>query len=146
MAEKQVLVIGGGVAGATTALELAEQGVPVHLVERDDFLGGHAAWLACKAVDECLKCNGCLSEPRLAALPGHPLVTVHRRAEVKSLGAVDGGYQAVITQRPAYIDPERCTACGLCLEACPALEEVAIRLPRLAAESPRLAIDPAQCL
>eukprot|EP01022_Parablepharisma_sp_SALTPOND_P004936 TRINITY_DN12131_c0_g1_i1.p2 TRINITY_DN12131_c0_g1~~TRINITY_DN12131_c0_g1_i1.p2 ORF type:complete len:410 (+),score=170.93 TRINITY_DN12131_c0_g1_i1:2210-3439(+) len=146
MADKQVLVIGGGVAGATAALELAEQGVPVHLVERDDFLGGHAAWLACKAVDQCLKCNGCLSEPRLAATAGHPLITVHRRAEVSSLVAIEGRYQAVIAQRPAYIDPERCTACGLCLEACPALEDGAIRLPRLAAEAPRLAIDPEHCL
>ncbi|MCF8033350.1 MAG: FAD-dependent oxidoreductase [Desulfarculaceae bacterium] len=146
MAEKRVLVIGGGVAGATAALELAEQGVPVDLVERDDFLGGHAAWLACKAVDQCLKCNGCLSEPRLTATAGHPLISLHRRAEVQSLTATEQGYQAVVCQRPAYIDPERCTACGLCLEACPALEDGAIRLPRLAAESPRLAIDPEQCL
>ncbi|MCB2228130.1 MAG: FAD-dependent oxidoreductase [Desulfarculaceae bacterium] len=146
MAEKQVLVIGGGVAGATAALELAGQGVPVHLVERDDFLGGHAAWLACKAAEQCLKCNGCVSEPRLAALPGHPLITVHRRAEVKRLSESGGGFRALIAQRPAYIDQERCTACGLCLEACPALEDGAIRRPRLAAEAPRLAIDPEQCL
>jgi heterodisulfide reductase subunit A len=146
ISEKQVLVIGGGVAGATVALELADQGVRVHLVERDDFLGGHAASLACKATDQCLKCNGCLSEPRLAALPGHPLITLHRGAEVKSLTSGEDGYQAVIAQRPAYIDPESCTACGLCLEACPALEDGAIRRPRLAAEAPRLAIDPEVCL
>ncbi len=144
--DKQVLVIGGGVAGATAALDLAEQGVAVHLVERDDFLGGKAAQLACKALDNCLKCNGCLAEPRLAALTSHPLITLHRASTVSSLAKVGEGYQAVIETRPAYIDPERCTACGLCLKACPEAEAGAIRRPRLAAEAPRLAIDPDACL
>jgi len=144
--KKQVLVIGGGVAGATTALDLAEQGVAVHLVERDDFLGGRAAQLACKALDSCLKCNGCLAEPRLAALTSHPLITLHRASTVANLTGFDGGYQAVIDTRPAYIDAERCTACGLCLEACPEVEAGAIRAPRLAAEAPRLAIDETACL
>ena len=144
--KKQVLVIGGGVAGATTALDLAEQGVAVHLVERDDFLGGRAAQLACKALDSCLKCNGCLAEPRLAALTSHPLITLHRASQVANLTRFDGGYQAVINTRPAYIDAERCTACGLCLEACPEVEGGAIRTPRLAAEAPRLAIDETACL
>ncbi|MFH2127816.1 MAG: FAD-dependent oxidoreductase, partial [Pseudomonadota bacterium] len=144
--KKQVLVIGGGVAGATTALDLAEQGVAVHLVERDDFLGGRAAQLACKALDSCLKCNGCLAEPRLAALTSHPLITLHRASQVSNLTGFNGGYQAVIDTRPAYIDAERCNACGLCLEACPEVEAGAIRTPRLAAEAPRLAIDETACL
>lgn len=143
---KRVLVIGGGVAGATTALDLAEQGVAVHLVERDDFLGGRAAQLACKALDSCLKCNGCLAEPRLAALTSHPLIILHRASQVANLTGLGGGYQAVIDTRPAYIDAERCTACGLCLEACPEVEAGAIRTPRLAAEAPRLAIDETTCL
>ncbi|MBI4799362.1 MAG: FAD-dependent oxidoreductase [Desulfarculus sp.] len=71
--DKSVLVIGGGLAGITAALELSGQGVRVALAEKDDFLGGQAARLACKALDTCQKCNGCLAEPRLAAVLSHPL-------------------------------------------------------------------------
>lgn len=144
--EKQVLVIGGGVAGVSAALELAAAGVAVHLVERDDFIGGRAAGLACKALDACQKCNSCLAEPRLAQVLGEPLVTIHRRSTVSGLVRRNGDFEAMLSQRPAYIAASRCTGCGLCLEACPALAEGAIRLPRLAAEAPRLAIDPAACL
>ncbi|MEW5912180.1 MAG: FAD-dependent oxidoreductase [Thermodesulfobacteriota bacterium] len=144
--DKQVLVIGGGIAGASAALDLAAQGVAVHLVERDDFIGGRAAQLACKALDACQKCNACLSEPRLAAVLAEPLVTIHRRAIVQGISRTNGDFEVLLSLRPAYLDPQRCTGCGLCLEACPALDEGAIRRPLLAAEAPRLAIAPAACL
>ncbi|MBW2285185.1 MAG: FAD-dependent oxidoreductase, partial [Deltaproteobacteria bacterium] len=57
--QKRVLVIGGGVAGLTAALELSRMGVDTRLVENGVFPGGHGAYLACKATDRCLKCNGC---------------------------------------------------------------------------------------
>ncbi|RJX34913.1 MAG: CoB--CoM heterodisulfide reductase iron-sulfur subunit A family protein [Desulfarculus sp.] len=144
--DKQVLVIGGGIAGASAALELAAQGVAVHLVERDDFIGGRAAQLACKALDACQKCNSCLAEPRLAAVLAEPRVSIHRRATVQGLNRTNGDFEVVLSLRPAYLDPGRCTGCGLCLAACPALAEGAIRRPLLAAEAPLLAIDPAACL
>ncbi len=141
-----VLVIGGGVAGATAALELAAQGAEVTLVEKDDFLGGHAARLACKALEACQKCNGCLSEARLAELLESPRVRLLRRATVSGLERRGDGFLASIDQRPAYIDPQRCTGCGICRERCPAAEEGALRSPLLAGDLPRLAIDPAVCL
>ncbi len=144
--DKQILVIGGGIAGCSTALELAGQGAKVDLVEKEDFMGGHAARLACKAIDACLKCNSCLAEPRLLQVLSEPAITLHRRATMSALARVNGGFEAVLHQRPAYVDPGCCNGCGLCLQVCPALEEGAIKGPALAAELPRLAIDPAACL
>ena len=57
-----VLILGGGIAGLTAAQELARMRVGVHLIEKDPFIGGHAANLTCKATDRCIKCNHCLVE------------------------------------------------------------------------------------
>jgi len=73
---KQVLVIGGGIAGVTAALDLAEAGTRVVLVEKEEAIGGQAAHLACMALDKCQKCNGCLVEPRLARALAHPGLTL----------------------------------------------------------------------
>lgn len=145
-AERGVLVVGGGLAGATAALELAGQGVPVTLVEKGDFLGGWAARLACKALEACQKCNVCLAAPRLEALLEHPGIRCLRRAQVVELARKGHGFRAKIRQRPAYIDPERCTGCGLCLRQCPASADGAIRRAILPGDQPRLALDPSRCL
>ncbi len=146
MNDGRVLILGGGIAGATAAVSLAGAGVPVTLVEKDDFLGGFAARLACKALDSCQKCNGCLAEPRLAALMTTPGIDILRRAQVRELTQGDNGFLARVAQRPAYIDPERCTGCGICLQKCPAAAEGALRRPLLVGDRPPLAIDPAACL
>ncbi|MBU1740923.1 MAG: FAD-dependent oxidoreductase, partial [Proteobacteria bacterium] len=111
--QKTVLVLGGGIAGASAALALAREGVKVRVVERDDFLGGHAARLTCKATDDCLKCNGCLVEPRLSELMARPDIDVHLRTTVTAVRREGDGYQVTLERRPTYIDPERCTDCGL---------------------------------
>ena len=80
MAQKTVAVVGGGVAGAAAALELARAGARVELVEQDDYLGGHAARLACKALEDCQGCNGCLAESRLREVLEHPGVRIRRRS------------------------------------------------------------------
>lgn len=141
-----VLVVGGGVTGATAALELSAAGLKVALVEKDDFMGGHAAHLACKALDQCQKCNVCLAEPRLAAVLEDPNVEIYRRSQVTALEPKDGGYLVRLAQRPAYIDPGSCTACGKCLEVCPEAEAGAIRRAPLPGDLPRLALDPQHCL
>lgn len=146
MAEKRVLVLGGGIAGVTAALDIAEAGVAVTLVEKDDFLGGHTAGLACKALDACQHCNVCLSEPRFSQVLTHPGITILLRASLQSLERVRQSLRAHILQRPAYIDPARCTGCGLCLQSCPIAAESALRRPSLPGQRPLLAIDPRVCL
>jgi heterodisulfide reductase subunit A len=146
VSQKSVLVLGGGIAGASAALDLAREGVRVLVVEQDDFPGGHAARLACKATDDCLKCNGCLVEPRLADLMSHPGIDLYLRTGLKSVTRDGSGYEVTLTRRPAYIDPERCTDCGLCLTKCPLADQGAIRRTSLPGQRPRLAIDPAVCV
>ncbi len=144
--DKTVLVLGGGIAGASAALALAREGVKVRVVEQDDFLGGHAARLTCKAADDCLKCNGCLVEPRLAELMSRPDIDILLRSTLTGVQREGDGWQVTLERRPAYIDPERCTDCGLCLAKCPVADQGAIRRAPLAGHRPRLAIDPAVCV
>lgn len=144
--DKTVVVVGGGIAGASAALGLADQGARVLVLERDDFVGGHAALLACKAIDECQRCNGCLVRPRLSALLNHPRVQVIRRTEVTAIERDQGSLAIKAVQRPAYIDADACTGCGICIESCPAVEEGALKRPSFAGDPVQLAIDPESCL
>jgi heterodisulfide reductase subunit A len=142
--DKTVVVIGGGITGTSVALDLARAGVRVELVEKDDFIGGHAAQLACKAVDDCQSCNVCLAEPRLRELLQHPNIKIRRRSQVRQVTPHTPGFALSLEERPAYIDPNSCTGCGLCLERCP--EEGSLRRPSLPADLPHLAVDPEHCL
>lgn len=144
LSDKTVAVIGGGITGASAALDLARAGVRVELVEKDDFIGGHAAHLACKALDDCQSCNVCLAEPRLRDLLQHPLVNIRRRSQVRQVSPQGASFLLSIEERPAYIDPDSCTGCGLCLEQCP--EKGALRRPSLPGDLPHLAVDPERCL
>lgn len=141
-----VLVIGAGVAGISAALHLADQGQAVTVVERDDFVGGHAVRLGCKAVDDCQRCNVCLLPDRLQRFLNHPGINLLTRGQVQAITREGHGFQARVQQRPAIIDPERCDDCGLCLSQCPAAEEGALRRPAWANQRPTLAVDPAACL
>jgi heterodisulfide reductase subunit A len=77
MSQKKVLVVGGGIGGLTAALALARAGLAVDLVERAPAPGGHAAQLACKAVEACVKCGACTVEEALAAAMGHADIHLH---------------------------------------------------------------------
>ena len=92
-ADKTILVLGGGIAGVTAALDLAEYGCKVLLVEKEDRIGGNAGHLACMALDKCQKCNGCLAEPRLAKVLAHPGVEVLTGTRVKALAKNGQGYK-----------------------------------------------------
>ena len=82
---KKVMIIGGGIAGLTAARELARQDIRVELVEKADFLGGHAIQYACKATDECQQCGACKVESTLKDVVESPNITVHLATEVKSI-------------------------------------------------------------
>jgi heterodisulfide reductase subunit A len=84
MTDHRVLIIGGGIGGLTAARSLAPFGIRVDLVERNPFLGGHAARLSCKATDRCVKCGACLVEEALAAVASDPRITVHTDCRVEA--------------------------------------------------------------
>lgn len=103
LSEKRVLVLGGGIAGVTVALELMEQGVEVVLAERRNRIGGYAAHIACKALESCQSCNGCLVEPRLVKALTSPALQLHLGWEPTSIERENGSY--ITTLGPGREDP-----------------------------------------
>ncbi len=106
---KKVMVIGGGIAGLTAAWELAGLGAQVALVEKADFLGGHAIQYACKATDECLHCGACAVESMLKNVVNEPSITVHLATEVASIHK-NGNFKASLKKIKAAKDLKACEA------------------------------------
>ncbi|NOQ55056.1 MAG: FAD-dependent oxidoreductase, partial [Thermoplasmata archaeon] len=111
------MVVGGGLAGVQAALDLAETGVKVHLVEASPSLGGHMAQL--DKTFPTNDCSMCILSPILVEAARHPNITIHTRARVTELEGKAGAFLAKVEVRPRYVDPAKCTSCGLCSEKCP---------------------------
>lgn len=88
--DKKVMVLGGGIAGLAAAWELSRAGVSVELVEKADFLGGHAIQYACKATDTCQQCGACAVESTLKKVVNAPNISVHLAKEVSAITQKDG--------------------------------------------------------
>jgi heterodisulfide reductase subunit A2 len=142
---KKVLVVGGGIAGLTSAWELANLGVDVLLVDQGPFLGGHAAQFACKATDHCLKCNNCLVEQRLGEVVGAPHIDVRLQTRLTGVARQNGRFQVSLAQAPRFIDPYKCTDCGKCFEACLGKTQGAIQTGPSAHNHPFYVIKPELC-
>ncbi|MDF1591351.1 MAG: FAD-dependent oxidoreductase [Desulfobacterales bacterium] len=115
---KQVLVLGAGVAGLTAALEIARSHIPVRLIEKKPYLGGHAVHFTCKATTACVSCGACIIEDKLKAARSHPLIRITPNSR---LAGVSGSPRLIadIENGPEYIAPEKCTRCGVCIQKCP---------------------------
>lgn len=96
MDKKKVLVIGGGTAGMTSALDLAERGVSVYLVEKQNEIGGRAADYCCKATDSCNKCAACLVLQLKDRVKQEPMIEVFTGAQVNQVTKKGKGYQASV--------------------------------------------------
>ena len=114
---RDVVIIGGGVAGITATLQLADLGYQVHLVERRPSIGGHMAQLS--KVFPNLDCAPCILSPRLADVAAHPRIKLWTGTEVTDLHGGPGNFQVTLTQRGRGVDSTRCVRCGQCAEACP---------------------------
>ena len=110
-----VLVIGGGIAGITAAVETAEVGYPVYLVEKEPSLGGRVARVNQYFPKLCPPTCG--MEINFKRIKGNPLVTVLTMSEVTEISGNAGAYTVTVTSRPRYVN-ENCTACGKCAEVC----------------------------
>ncbi len=110
------LVIGGGIAGIQAALDIAEAGLRVHLVERTPSIGGRMSQL--DKTFPTLDCSSCILTPKMVDAGRHPNIDLYTYSEVAQVTGEAGDFHARIRVKPRYVDPEKCRGCGLCAEAC----------------------------
>ncbi|MDR2444024.1 MAG: FAD-dependent oxidoreductase [Deltaproteobacteria bacterium] len=112
-----VLVIGGGIAGMQTSLDLAEMGYFVYLVDKNPAIGGRMAQL--DKVFPTNDCAMCIISPKLNDVGGHINIETMNCAEVLDVTGTPGNFTARVQKNPRYIDSAKCTACGDCAKVCP---------------------------
>ncbi len=111
------LVVGGGVAGMHAALDIANAGFQVYLVEKQPYLGGRAAQL--NTTFPTLESVSDLLKPLMKDVVTHPKIRVLTNADVEKVDGYVGNFRATVRERPRYVDATKCTACGKCVEVCP---------------------------
>lgn len=111
------MVVGGGIAGIQAALEIADAGYPVILVEREPSIGGHMAQF--DKTFPTLDCSACILTPKMVLAGTHPNITLLTWAEVTNVDGYVGNFQVTVRQKPRYVNTELCTGCGICQEKCP---------------------------
>ena len=111
------LVVGGGIAGISAALELANAGYPVYLVERTPSIGGHMAQF--DKTFPTLDCSACILTPRMVEVGTHPNITLLTYSEVEAVKGYVGNFTVTIRRKARQVDEETCTGCGVCWEKCP---------------------------
>ncbi|WP_298667908.1 CoB--CoM heterodisulfide reductase iron-sulfur subunit A family protein [uncultured Methanofollis sp.] len=113
----EVVVIGGGIAGIQAALDLANHGVRVHLVEREPAIGGHMAQL--DKTFPTNDCSMCILSPKMVEVERHPEIVLHTCTEVTGIEGEVGNFTVHLRRHPRYVDEERCNGCGDCTAVCP---------------------------
>jgi heterodisulfide reductase subunit A len=154
---KQVLIIGGGIAGISAALDLAEQGQYVYLVEKTPSIGGKMAQL--DKTFPTLDCSICILAPKMVECARHPRIKLLTYSEVKQVIPIHDGaaFKVKILKKARYIDETKCTSCGDCAAICPVMEvpnqfDVNLKnnhaafIPFLQAVPSKYVIDEKKCL
>jgi NADH:ubiquinone oxidoreductase subunit E len=111
------LVIGGGIGGMQAALDLAESGIKVYLVDNKPAIGGVMAQL--DKTFPTNDCAMCTMAPRLVEIGRHDDIEIITMADVESVSGEPGNFKIKLKKRARYIDEEKCTGCGLCVSNCP---------------------------
>ncbi len=111
------MVLGAGVAGIQASLDLADMGYKVYLVEDKPSIGGAMAQL--DKTFPTNDCSMCLLSPKLVDTARHPNIEIITNAELQKVDGQAGNFTITINKRPRYIDEEKCTGCGTCMNNCP---------------------------
>ncbi len=112
-----VLVVGSGIGGMQAALDLANSGLMVHMINDEPSIGGTMSRL-----DKTFPtgdCAMCMISPRMVESSRHPNIKMHTMARVVSISGQEGNFNATIEEKARYVDPARCTGCGACEPTCP---------------------------
>ncbi|MCK5341882.1 MAG: CoB--CoM heterodisulfide reductase iron-sulfur subunit A family protein, partial [Candidatus Heimdallarchaeota archaeon] len=152
----KALVIGGGIAGIQAALEIAEKGFKVYLVERNPSIGGRMAQL--DKTFPTLDCSACILTPKMVDAANHPNIELHTYSEVTNVDGYIGNFKVQIKKKPRYVDIKKCVGCGACAEACRLKDRVqnefdmnmsnrsAVYVPFPQAVPLKYTIDPDRCI
>lgn len=152
---KRVMIIGGGVAGIQAALDCADGGLDVILVEKTTTIGGKMAKL--DKTFPTVDCSSCILGPRMVDVAQHPNITLYAASEIEEVGGYVGNFDVKIKKKATYVNWDACTGCGLCTEKCPSRKATdpfnenlgkttAINIPFPQAIPKKAAINPDFCL
>ncbi len=111
------LVLGGGIAGIQAALKIADSGNKVYLVEKSPSIGGHMAQL--DKTFPTLDCSACILTPKMTLVGSHPNIELLTYSEVEEVSGYIGNFKIKIRKKARYVDLDKCTGCGRCVELCP---------------------------
>ena len=111
------MVIGGGVAGIQTALDIADAGYEVFIVEKNPSIGGHM--IQYSEVFPTLDCPQCIMTPKMVEVGQHPNIKLMTYSEVEQVSGEAGNFSVRVRKKTPFIDWSKCTACGDCTKACP---------------------------
>ncbi len=112
----EVLVIGGGIAGMYAALDIADAGFKVHMVEKTPSIGGHMAQL--DKTFPTLDCSACILTPRMVDVGAHPNITLMSYSEVVGVEGSVGNFKVKVKRNPRYVVEDICNGCMMCEDAC----------------------------
>ncbi|MFO7749716.1 MAG: FAD-dependent oxidoreductase [Desulfobacteraceae bacterium] len=113
------LVVGGGIAGLQSALDLADQGYTVAVVEKDASIGGKMIRLS--KVFPTLDCASCITTPKMASAAHHEKITLFTHCTLDAMETGSTGIRASVTQKARFVDADRCIGCRKCEYVCPVL-------------------------
>ncbi len=114
---KRALVIGGGIAGIQTALDIADAGFDVDIVEREPTIGGKMTQI--DKTFPTLDCAACILTPKMVDCAQNEKIHIHSYSEVASVKGFVGNFTVSIRKKARYVDATKCTGCGACVEKCP---------------------------
>lgn len=113
------LIVGGGIAGIQAALEIANSGHKVYLVERESSIGGNMAQF--DKTFPTLDCAACILTPKMSSVGQHPSIRLMTLSEVVEVSGYVGNFKVKIRKRARYVDVDKCNGCGICWNVCPAV-------------------------
>jgi heterodisulfide reductase subunit A len=114
-----VLIAGGGIGGMQAALDLADSGFKVHMIQKDPSIGGTMSML-----DKTFPtgdCSMCMISPKMVEVGRHPNIALHTLSQVTAVDGEPGDFSVMVKEQPRFVDAEKCTGCGACEKKCPKL-------------------------
>ena len=152
---KRALVIGGGIAGIQAALDIAEAGFEVDIVEKNATIGGRMAQI--DKTFPTLDCSACILTPKMVDCTQHEKIDIRTYSEVEEVKGFVGNFSVKIRRKARYVDETKCTGCKICMEKCPSKKGLnefnmnlntrpAIYIPFAQAIPNVAVIDPVQCI